>query len=127
MANLIISQAAAQPVVVYDINPEPTILYANGSASTSGVSQIVAAPGENYRIVVWLFILQSEADGQVTAQLRSGTNVLIRVSMGNINDGISSILPKDARIKLNENEALNINLSAAIAVGYTIQYYIEAV
>lgn len=100
----------------------------SGIYSASGDNQIVAAPGVDKRIVVTSFTMQNE-DSQTAAILilRSDTSTTNawRVYTANQGDGLSKTFAAGYEWKLNENEPLNLNLSAAVQCNCSVEYYIE--
>lgn len=126
----VVSTGPAQPVVIMEdreINDNSTLSYVVGTTSTFGDNELIAAPGAGSRIVITSFILQSEADGNNTLLLKSGANNLMKVYTTTATNCLALTFNKTNRLYLNENEALNLNLSAALAAGYSIQYYIETI
>lgn len=92
---------------------------------------IVAAPGAGFKIVVYGYQVWNNADTAQTARFRSATNnigpaIIMGVSTASKTD--YQVTPGSVPIfECNANEALNINLSAATAVGVQVQYGIERV
>jgi hypothetical protein len=100
-------------------NGKSTILCA--TEDTSGDTALVAAPGAGKAIVIDWCILQNESATATTIQLKSGSTAKVRYLAQYQGDGLALAYP----LKLAANEALNINLSGANSVGYTIAYHIE--
>jgi hypothetical protein len=99
-----------------------------GTKAASGDNELVAAPGENQRIVVTAFVIQNTTATATTLILRSGTTSNAwRVLAQNQGDGLALFLGPLAAWRLNNNEALNLNLSGANTAGYTVQYYVERI
>lgn len=99
-----------------------------GTASSSGDNELVATPGAGYRTVVADFVIQNETSTANTMILRSGTTTNgWRFHAEYLGDALAAILPLGQNWELNENEALNLNLSAAAQCGYTIRYRTEVI
>ena len=100
-----------------------------GTRNTSGDgSAVIAAPGAGLRIVITYWRVQLEADGAQTVLLKSGSTTIGRFFGDTAAQGIMEDLwTSDQRINCGTNEAMYINLSAALQVNYTIKYYIGGI
>lgn len=94
----------------------------------AGDNQVVAAPGVGKKIVCVGFAIWNNADTAQTARFRSAANsrtpaIVMGVTAAAKED--YSIPPGHWKVfECNENEALNVNLSAATAVGVIVWFYI---
>ena len=94
--------------------------------SSSGDSQIVAAPGAGFKIVVFGYQIVNGGTAN-NVRFRSATNSITSLKALAINGGTNvkpGVIPL---FECNANEALNINLSGATAVGVDVQYLIARV
>lgn len=102
-----------------------TITRAAVSANTSGQSSVVSAPGAGLKIIVFSIALIANAANNVKFQSSSTdkTGLFYLPANGGF------VLPHNPHgwIECAENEALNINLSAAQAVGGVVVYANAAV
>lgn len=97
---------------------------ATGTRSTSGDgTAVIAAPGAMSRILIDYIQLQSEADTAVTVLLKSGSTVVDRIYCGSGGHGKTEKL--DRPIVCGFNEAIYVNLSGAVQVGYVIRYRVQ--
>jgi len=101
---------------------QKTYLFATGTTATAGDQPLVAAPGAGNRLVVCKVQIQLEAAVATTAILASNW----RVAFGAQYDALNLDFPMGQEMVLGENTALNLNLSGANTVGYSVQYRIEA-
>lgn len=93
-------------------------LFADPAAA--GDNQIAGAPGANFKWVVYGYQIIATG-GANNVRFKSGANNKTSLKGFAANAGISvepSVVPL---FECNENEALNINLSAATAVGVDVQ------
>lgn len=106
---------------------EKALLIASGTASSSGDNTIITAPGAGVKIVIIGVNLDLEGASPVTMRLTNGASgaTILRKFVQNQGGGIPLIFPIDARPKLSANTPLVLNLSGALACGYTIWYYTE--
>lgn len=103
-----------------------------GTRNTSGDgTAVIAAPGAGRRIVIHGIQLQAEADGDQTVLIKSGSTTVYRFFMATKVQGIVRELSgeneTDMRIYCGANEAVFVNLSAAVAMNYIIDYYVDGV
>jgi hypothetical protein len=98
-------------------------LFASVSTAASGVTPIVAANASN-RIKVVSYCLI--AAGAVNVKWQSAANDLTGAMPFAANGGAAPTGSDDAPLlQTNVNEALNLNLSAAVQVSGHISYYLE--
>lgn len=102
-----------------------TLLTVSGTASATG--DIISAPAAGVKIVLVSVFLQNTTTTANTMLLKDGSGGAekVRVLGQNQGDGLQKVYPIDARPKLTAATALNLNLSSATAVAYTIDYYTE--
>ena len=102
---------------------------ATGTASSSGANTLIAAPGAGYRLKLLSVTLQKEAtDATVlTVLLKRGSTTFRRIVLVAQGDGYDRTWPVGRERRLGENEALVVDLSSALTLGYSIEYEIEAV
>lgn len=95
--------------------------------SASGNTEVVPAPGAGKKIVVYGYQINNNAGTGNNLRFQSaGTNIGALKGLGA--NGGSNMQPSDVPLfETAENQALNINLSAATAAGVEVQYTIEAV
>jgi len=97
-----------------------------GAEATAGNNELAAAPGAGNRIVVTAFVIQNESDTPLVMVLRSGSTANGWRCLGqNQGDGLTKTLPPGHEWRLNENEALNLQLSDAVTANYSVSYFIE--
>ena len=104
-----------------------TLTTITGTVATSGHNPLVAAPGASNRFVVVAFVMQNEAATANTMILEDGSTAKWRCLGQSQGDGLSMVFQPGREWRLTSNAALQINLSASTAVGYSITYYVEAV
>lgn len=98
------------------------------TSSTSGDTQVVAAPGGTHRIVVTAFCIQNESGTATTMILRAGTSTNGWRCLGqNQGDGLAMSFAHDNEWRLPENTALNFNLSGANLCGYSVSWFVEEI
>ncbi len=98
-----------------------------GTKAASGDQTLVSAPGASTRIVVVAFVVQNEASTAQTIILGNGTaSAAWRCFAQNQGDGLALVFKPGFEWRLTANTLLNLNLSAATTVGYSIAYYTEA-
>ena len=104
-----------------------------GTRSSSGDgTAVIAAPGAGLRNVIYYWRAQSEVDGDNTILLKSGSTTIGRVFVSSKGQGVLERMSSgpnemDERIYCGANEAVYLNLSAALQVNYTIRYYVDGV
>lgn len=121
-----VDASAANPVPAeIVIECETTI---TSTEAASGDNQVVATPGAGNRIVVQAFSFQNTTAVATTGILRSGvtTNGWTALCQ-NQGDGHRMVFPDGHPWCLNENEALNLNLSGANAFNCSVMYRVETV
>ena len=100
----------------------------NGTRAVMGDNQLVAAPGVGNRLVVTAFVIQNESAIALIMRLRSAVTAngwrCLGQSQG---DGLAMTFGPGSEWRLNENEALNLELSNANTCAISISYYTEAV
>lgn len=97
------------------------------TASASGDSQLIAAQTDKRIHVVALAIV---AAGAVAVKFRSAGNDISGVFALGANGGLVLPFPTDAFPEIswfatNKNEALQVNLGGAVAIGGQLLYYIQ--
>jgi hypothetical protein len=90
-------------------------------ASSIGDNALLAAPGLTWKFVVYGYQLVATGGANVV-RFRSATNSLSPAFGFAANGGIAVPPNVTPLFETNENEALNVNLSAATAVGVHVQY-----
>lgn len=103
------------------------VLHAVGTVAAAGATQIIAAPGAGYRIVVTCFTIQNESATATTMILRAGGSDVERVLGQNQGDGLARTYAVGREWRLPANTALNFVLSGANQCGYSIHYWTEIV
>ena len=96
----------------------PTVYFNQSTASTF---EVVAAPGAGKSIVVLGVKLMGEGDCKAT--LKSGSTALTAERIKDV--GGSALFFRDSGMACAPNEALNITLSAAVAVYGHVDYTIR--
>jgi len=100
----------------------------NGTKASSGNNELVAAPGTGYRLVVTGFVIQNESTTALIMRLRSASTSNGWRALGqNQGDGLAMNFAPGDHWKLNENEALNLELSDADTCAYAVRHYTKAV
>lgn len=109
--------------------PPQTPLYAHGTVSATGGTAIAAA-GAGTAIVLDKVTLQRTGGSAVLAKLRNGTasnaSVLEAVHCENTGNGLAMAYPPDVRPTTDANTPVIVDLSASVAVIYTIIYHTKA-
>lgn len=109
-----------------ELSPAATTI--NGTKATSGNNELVAAPGTGYRLVVTGFVIQNRSTTAIIMRLRSASTSNGWPALGqNQGDGLAMNFPPGDHWELNENEALNLELSDADTCGYAVRHYTKAV
>lgn len=120
-----------QPVdvlVAHDIPMgEQGILFATGVASATGDNLLIAAPGVGQQIIITAIHIQNESSNSTTAILKFGTNNMWRIHMPADGDGVAIPISTTYGWTVGDNTALNLNLSGANAVGFSIAYYVKSI
>ena len=102
----------------------------SSTVSASGDTQLVAAQGSGNRISIAWVRLANESATETTVELRSGSTEIFRsVLAPKSTAGASStemIFPAYFPLETAANAALNINLSGANTIGYSIGYQIRS-
>lgn len=96
------------------------VAHAYVNASASGNTQVVAAQGAGVKIRVLSYTLVSA--GTVSVKFQSATTDITSLKALVANTGIAATDDPSGLFQTAANEALNINLSAAIAVGVDVTY-----
>ena len=100
----------------------------SGSVNSSGDNQLVAAPSAGSRLVVSYFSAQLEEAGPVTMNFRAGTTDVYRMYAAAAGDfPLTRVFAPGREWRLPEATALNLNLSAAKACGYVVEYWTEVI
>jgi len=96
--------------------------YLVGTKAVAGYNTLIAAPGVSRHIVVHRFIIQNEGATAVTAQLCDYLSPHWRALLQNQGDALVMDFPVDDLWWLGLNSPLQLHLSAAISVGYSIEF-----
>lgn len=108
---------------------EKTLVAVSGTVAASG--DLVASPGAGYRIVVVAFVLQNEVATAQTAQIHAEGTATEGFRLFTPADaagyGLRMTFPAGREWRLGEDEDLEVTLSAATTVGYSVLYFVEAV
>jgi glutamine cyclotransferase len=91
-----------------------------GDPASIGDNSLFAAPGVGWKIAVYGYQIVASG-GANTVRFRSATNNISSGKSFAINGGISVPPGPIPLFECNENEALNVNLSAATAVAVDVQ------
>jgi hypothetical protein len=111
-------------------------LYANNfvknylvtSISTSGDNTVIAAPGAGNRISIAWFHLDNQSATEVTVILESDTTARFRCVLspkGSAGSFREMVLPAHMPLDMIANQALVVNLSAAVSVGVSVAYHVR--
>lgn len=115
---------ALTPGVVQLAGAGQTLLFATGTAASSGDNTLIAAPtGAQIKIVA--LQIQNESATATTMILKFGSTAKWRTLAQLQGDGISLSLPLGREWLVGSGNALVLNLSAANSCGYSIAYYVE--
>ena len=113
--------------VPFELTPKSLITW-NGTRAVAGDNQLVVAPGVGQRLVVTAFVIQNESAIALIMRLRSAATAngwrCLGQSQG---DGLAMTFGPGSEWRLNENEALNLELSNANTCAISISYYTEAI
>lgn len=110
-----------------ELNPIVTTTE-NGTAAVNGNNTLILAPGAGRRLVVTAFCIQNASAVATTAILRSASTANgWRVLGQNQGDGLAMSFGNGREWRLNANEALVLNLSAAQTHNYSVSYFQEYV
>lgn len=96
-----------------------------GTTNTLGVNTLVAAPGAGLRIIVRYFLIQNESQTGTTIILRDGGADAFRKLLPSQGDSLELVLDAGNEWELATNVALNLVLSGANQIGYSIGYWVE--
>lgn len=96
------------------------------NTSTLGSNVLVAAPGAGYKIVVVSLVVLAGASANSIKFLSGATEVSALMALAG-NGGMVLNENHSGWFFTGENEALNVNLSSATAVGINVNYYIAKV
>jgi len=104
------------------------IIFVTGTKSASGDNVLIASPGLGQQIVIVALNIQNEAATANTLILKAGASAFYRFLGQTQGAGLSLVLPVNRQWRLGvdangNGNALQINLSAATAVGYSIAFY----
>lgn len=103
------------------------IVPTTGTRNTAGIgAAVISAPGVDVAVGIAGVRLQSKADGEVTVQIKSGTRVLDEFVCFTKGEGIVYWVPDSCYLLADENTPIYLDLSANIAVGYTLWYYLAS-
>ena len=111
-------------IVIEKVVPLTTV---TGTVNSSGDTELIAAPGASTRIVVTEITIQLEGSVSTTVLFKSASTTIRRWLLPALGQGISWVFDQGREPRLGTNEALNINLSGANTVGYTVRYHTESV
>jgi hypothetical protein len=99
-------------------------LVISGSISSSGDTEIIAAPGVGQELVIVRERWQMEASTPTTLVLSNGVDNLQRFRGASESDGFDINYPFGSELRIGNNNAYTANLSAGTSFGYSIMYYI---
>lgn len=101
------------------------LLSVTGVKANSGDNELIPAPGAFHRLVIVALCIQNESATPTTMILKEGATAFRRVLGQNQGDGVAITYHPGREKRLTENAALALNLSAANACGYSVDYFIE--
>ena len=101
--------------------------HACGINAAAGSTAIIAAPGQNHRIVVKAFVIQNESENAVVMQLLDGLHPQWRCLGQNQGDGLTMTFEEEHFWYLSPNTALNFDLDGANQCNYSVMYDVERV
>lgn len=107
-------------------NNEETIQYATGTASSSGVNTLIAAPGAGKKIKVISLQLQNESSTATVAIIKFGTVDKWRIKTPADSALLSAPIPAGGEWLVGTNLALVLDLGAANSHGYSVAYKVES-
>lgn len=113
-----LADVPAGGLFVDELGVERTIQRAFADPASIGDNAIVAAQGAGVKIRVLGYTLASA--GATNARFRSATNSISSLKTLAANTQVSAPFTEHGWFQTNPNEALNLNLSAAIAVGVDV-------
>ncbi len=93
--------------------------------AASGDNTVLAAPGADWRIVITDLVVQNESATETTVILKDGTTSIWRGLLQNQGDALSLSFTPERYLKLTENTAFIVNLSAANSHGVSVYYFKE--
>lgn len=106
--------------------PQRTLYSAVLNTSTLGSNLLVAASGAGTKIVVVSLVLVAGASANTVKFLSGSTDITALFALAG-NGGMVLNENHSGWFATADNEALNVNLSSATAVGVNVNYYIEKV
>jgi len=89
------------------------------AATDSGNTLVVAAPGENRRIVLESYLVVTDTD--IVIKFQSATTD----KTGSMKPGANGVLSANSPVVFGTNEAFNINLGGSAVVGGHCSYRVE--
>jgi hypothetical protein len=105
--------------------------FLSSTVSTSGDTTLVAAPGASSFVSIPWFRLANESATETTVLLKSGASTqrfrAVLAPKGTAGSSVEMAFPVNMPLDIATNEALVLNSSAAVAVGYSIGYLVKAV
>lgn len=102
-----------------------TLLFATGTAASSGDNTLIAAP-PGAQIKIAALQIQNESATATTMILKFGSVAKWR-TLGQLQgDGISLTMPLGREWLVGNGNALVLNLSGANSCGYSVAYYVES-
>lgn len=101
--------------------------FAVAAATALGDNTILAAPGAGQQYLVSKLQIQNESNTAVVVVVRWGNRTVWRVNL--FTQGAGVVLDFDApdRMEGRDNQPLILNLSAAVSVVCSVEYYVVAV
>lgn len=123
-ADLVVSLDGEEIVVIEKVVPLTVVV---GSVASLGDNTLIAAPGADTILSLAELTIQLEGSGATVVQVKSGSTVIRRWYLVNAGSGVTWVFDQGREMRLAENEALVLHLSAANTVGYTVRYFEEAV
>ena len=113
----------SNPVRMHEVH---AYQWLSGTASSQGANEIIAAVAGGGRIMVQTLIVQEEEGTGVTAIWQNGAGGEgPRVHMPNEGDGAVIAHPEGKPWRLTPGNALVLDLSAGVAVGYSVYYKVQ--
>ena len=106
-------------------NASRTLMYATGTAGTSGDNTLIAAPGAGKQLKIVKLQLQNESSTATVNIVKFGTVAKWRIKAAADSVQLSAPIPDGEEWAVGANLALVLNLGGANSHGYNVQYYVE--
>ena len=115
-------------VVTQDPQVPGGFLFKTGTINGNGDNVVIAQPNVPQRLVITALQVQNESATPVTIIVKAGGSPFWRTLAQNQGDGVCLPLVPGRGISLGFDQAQNgnaliINLSTGVQVGYSLQYY----